>query len=112
MKVIRLYVDTDYIDGDGNRVIYILYDSDTDINIINKDIAQIANEFFEDHEYLAQGYDYINGWESEEDEQSYYDNCWYDYTIITEEQMMREIKAEYSDVAEAEAYDFRRKEIN
>lgn len=110
MIVIKAYMDTNYVDGDRNRTIYILYDNNTDFHIIHKDITEKANEFFEEHEYLAQGYNYIDGWDSEEDEQSYYDNCWYDFTQITEEQMMKEIRAEYGDVAEAEVYDRRTKE--
>lgn len=110
MKVIRVYMDTDYIDGDGNRTVYFLYDSDVKTSTVDRDISEVANEFFEDHEYLADGYSYTDGWDCEEDEQSYYDNCYYDWQEITKDEMIKEIKAEYGDVAEAEIHDCRIKE--
>ena len=110
MKVIRAYIDTNYIDGDGNRTVYFLYDSDVKTNTVDRDISEVANEFFEDHEYLADGYDYTDGWDSKKDKQSYYDNCYYDWQEITKDEMMKEIKVEYGDVAEAEIHDYRIKE--
>lgn len=110
MKVIRAYMDTDYIDGDGNRTVYFLYDSDVNMLTVNRDISEVANEFFEDHAYLADGYSYPDDWDSEEDKQNYYDNCYYDWQEITKDKMMKEIKAEYGDVAEAEIHDYRIKE--
>ena len=52
----------------------------------------------------------MNGWKSKEDEDNYYNNCYYDWEEITKDEMIKEIDAEYEDVAEAEIHDYRIKE--
>ena len=102
MKIIRAYMDINYRDGEAGNVVYFLYDSDVDMIIVNRDVSDVANIYFEDYEFLAPG-----------DIQDYYDNdCYYTWNEITEEEMIREIKTKYGDVAEAEIHDYRIKERN
>ena len=106
MKVIRAYMDT-YCEN--KKIVYFLYDSDVNMIMVNRIISDMANEFFEENEYLG-GYDYMNGWKSKEDEDNYYNHCYYDWEEITKDEMIKEIDAEYEDVAEAEIHDYRIKE--
>lgn len=36
--------------------------------------------------HVAEGFSYEDGWESEEDEDSYYENCFYGWVEITKEE--------------------------
>lgn len=111
MIFIKVHVDTNYCDGDGYRTVYFIYDDNTSFRSIETDVKDYANEFFEDHVYLAQGYDFWEGWESEEDEADYYDNCYWSFERITREEMLQ-VYNEDDGNDDIEIYDYRQKEKN
>lgn len=112
MKIIRLYMNTNIIDGDVSRVVWLIYDTETEKRHIDRDTQDIASEYFEDHAYLSPDYDYDyeTGFESEEAEANYFDSCWYEVSEVELPEMYIEAEVEYGSVENAEIYDFRHDE--
>lgn len=112
MKFVKLFMDTGYVDGDGSRTMYFVFDSNESKRVIADEMRECANEFFDDHRYLADGYDYdyVTEFANEEDEEAYYDNCYYEYDEIDKESLLKELEDVYGSVEDAEVWDDRDKE--
>lgn len=85
MKIVKIVFENGYVANYDNEHIYIMEDDYTDSQL-GLIIADDFASFCEDNMLGVQGYDFYNGWESEEDEQDYYDNCtWYPEEITLKE---------------------------
>lgn len=109
MQIIKAYVDCGYIDGDGKAEAYFLYDDDATSQVICHDVELYANQFFEDHIYLANGYDFEEGWVSDEEEADYYDQCYWEYNEVSKDELLADYEEEGIFL---EVYDNRQKEAN
>lgn len=82
MKYIYASFDNGYYTGNENH--YYVFNDDISEEEIYKTIKDDANIYFDDYNYLD--IDYNNGWDSDTDEDRYYDNCTWVYEYITEEE--------------------------
>lgn len=82
MKYVHAYFDNGYYTGVENH--YYVFNDDTSEEEIYSTIENDANIYFDDYNYLD--IDYNNGWDSDIDEDLYYNNCTWNYEYITEEE--------------------------
>lgn len=82
MKYIYACFDNGYYTGNENH--YYVFNDDTSGEEIYSTIRNDANAYFDDYSYLD--IDYNNGWDSDVDEDRYYNNCTWEYEYITEEE--------------------------
>ena len=85
MKIVKVTFENGYVANYDNEYVYIMDDNYTDSQL-SLMVADDFAYFCENNVLGVQGYDFYEGWESEEDEQSYYDNCsWFPEEITLEE---------------------------
>jgi len=80
---VQVFYDTNYVDGDGNRTEILIFDKDVSDAVIDATVDERAMAFFEDHTYLAMGYSYSDGFDTEQDEEDYFDSCYSEWRKIT-----------------------------
>lgn len=78
MKYYKIVFDNGYVGCQQEMI----YSSENDIGKTELRIAFI--QYMENYEYVAQGCDTMDGWESKEDEDFYYDNGCYEIEEINE----------------------------
>lgn len=89
MKIYKAFFDTNFLDGEGTRTSIYLFDDDASTKYIETSVDLNAQEYFDDHEYLAVGYDpnmYDTPEDYDNDLESYHDSCYWNIEQITEEQ--------------------------
>lgn len=81
-----IYVHAEFDNGyrTGCEDNYYEFTDEVTAEEIEQTIREDANEYFANWEYLATGWD--SGFDSDEDEQEYYDGCSYSWEYITEEE--------------------------
>ena len=62
------------------------YDDGTDIDEIESDLSDGLFEFGTEYEYCADGYSFEDGWENEETQNEYYENLYFYWEEITQEE--------------------------
>lgn len=82
MKYVYACFDNGYYTGNENH--YYIFNDDASEEEIYDTIGNDANIYFDDYNYLD--IDYNNGWDSDIDEDHYYNNCTWEYEYITEEE--------------------------
>ena len=85
MRIIKVVFENGYVANYDNEHIYIMNDDYTDSQL-GLMLADDFAYFCENNVLGTSGYDFYDGWESEEAEQDYYDSCsWYPEEITLEE---------------------------
>ena len=82
MRYIKYIYENGYCGCDEEDII-TFEDGTTDAEI-NNYLSEGLNDYASEYEHAAAGYDWDEGWESEEDEEAYYENCSYNWTEVTE----------------------------
>ena len=82
MKYVYASFDNGYYTGNENH--YYVFNDDISEEEIYETIEYDANIYFDDYNYLD--IDYNNGWDSDADEDHYYNNCTWEYEYITMEE--------------------------
>ena len=65
-----------------------IFDDDTSDEFIDEIAEEIRQDHAESFEYLARGWD--EDWESEEEENNYYADCWATWKEISKEEFLEE----------------------
>lgn len=94
MKTKNVYViaefDNGYVNGDNTQYYIFNFAEDTTDeeiqNHIDNQLYYDGQDWANDNIIGVEGYDYQYGWETEEDEEFYFDNIDYSYEIVTKEQ--------------------------
>lgn len=85
MKIVKVVFENGYVLNYDNEHIYIMDDDYTESQL-GLMLADDFAYFCENNMLGTSGYDFYDGWESEEAEQDYYDSCsWYSEEITLEE---------------------------
>lgn len=85
MRYIKFEGSAPYCGTDFETV--AIFEDDTPDGVINEYADNLAHDNGESYEYLATGWD--GEFESEEDEESYYDDCECSWTEVTKEEYER-----------------------
>ena len=88
MKYIKFYGGNGYRGGDWEE--YQCFGADQEGELTEDMLEQIANsialDWGETFEYIAEGYDYDTGWESDEAEDEYYEGVWGSWKEVSKEE--------------------------
>ena len=83
MKYIRFYGDNGYAGCDWEE--FAAVDDETEECELDDRASDLANDWAESYENVAEGYD-DGGWESEEAENEYYEGVWGSWKEISKEE--------------------------
>lgn len=87
-RYIKFYGGTDYCGCDFEKL--AMFDDDTLDGVIDSYSYELAQDNAEAFAYIATGWDEDDeGFESKQDEQNYYESCWWDWEEITKEEYER-----------------------
>lgn len=84
MKYIKFSGGNGYCGCDWEE--FHAFDDDVDTRTLDATAWELANDYAESYEYLAEGYDSCGGWESEEAEEEYRESITGYWQEITEEE--------------------------
>ena len=68
---------------------FLAVDDDTTETDLTNTAQQLAYDYAEGYEHVAEGYDYEDGWDSDESEKEYYENVNYTWKWISKEEYER-----------------------
>ncbi len=84
MRYIKYILDVGYA-GCNEEDVMALPDDISDV-AIEANLYEALQDYAQSMEHVAEGYDWEEGWENEEDKEYYYENCNYSWEEITEEE--------------------------
>lgn len=84
MRYVKFWGDNGYAGCDWEEFQQV--DADTTDEELDTMAGDLAYDYAESYEHVAEGYDMDEGWESEEDEDEYYQNIDYGWKYISEEE--------------------------
>ena len=82
MKYYKVVFENGY--PEDEEIGLYIYEDDITEEEIDNELIEDLSVYAEDHVMNVAGYDFYSGWESEEDEADYYDNCSYYKEEITQ----------------------------
>ena len=84
MRYIRFFGGNGYCSCDWEEVAVV--DDDTTDRDLDQQAYNLAMDYAEGYDYVAEGYDIDTGWESEEAENEYYEGVTSNWQEITEDE--------------------------